>query len=60
MKKTKRIPAAYQPPDCQLRRVSKHAALVGLSPARVYQLFQEGKLDIVDIDGKQFVITPKQ
>lgn len=58
MKKTKRIPAEFQPEKCRLHCISKYAVRVGLSPARVYQLFQEGKLDIVDVDGKQFVQTP--
>ncbi len=59
MKKAKRAPAYYQPPECQLHCIANYAVYLGLTPARVYQLFQEGKIEIVDVDGKQFVQTPK-
>lgn len=54
---TKKIPESYQPPDCRLTRVSNYASQKGLVVTRIYQLFQEDKLEIVTVDGAQFVKT---
>lgn len=53
----KKKPAAYQPPDCVLQTVANYADANNLSPVRIYQMFQEEKIEIVTIDGKQFVQT---
>lgn len=59
MDKKKRLPAAYQPPDCNLQTVANYANKNNLSAVRIYQLYQEEKIEIITIDGKQYVKTPK-
>lgn len=60
MEKEKRQPASYQPPDCNLHCVSVYASDNHLTPARIYQLFQENKLEIVKVSGVQMVKTVKE
>lgn len=54
----KKKPEDYQPHDCRLVAVSAHASQTGLSVPRIYQLFQEDRLVIVTVSGKQFVKLP--
>lgn len=55
----KNKPLNYQPPDCRLTRVSNYATESGYTVPRIYQLFQEGKIELVSLDGVQFVKRPK-
>lgn len=54
---TKKKPKDYQPPDCRLTKISNYASQKRLAVPRIYQLFQEDKIEIVSVDGAQFVKT---
>lgn len=58
-KPVKRVPAEYQPNDRTLMAVRKYADTQGITSTRVYQKFQEGLINIVKIDGVQFVELKK-
>ena len=54
-KDIKRKPEKFMPHGVELLRVSSYASKLGITTARVYQLFKEDKLDLVTIDGAIFV-----
>jgi hypothetical protein len=39
----------------KLKKVSNYAKLKGFTPQRIYQLAEEGKLKLIEIDGVKFV-----
>jgi len=57
---TRRMPEEYQPQDRTLKAVRTYAVSQGITSTRVYQRFQEGQIEIVTIDGVQFVTLPKE
>lgn len=40
----------------KLQKVSNYAKKIGKSPQRVYQMEDEGKIKITEIDGVKFVV----
>lgn len=51
----KKQPKEWTPPGIKLTTVSNYAKEINLCVPRIYQQFQEGKIVIVKIDGRQYV-----
>lgn len=54
MENLKKVPTKFQTSH-NLLTIRNYAKSQGITPTRVYQKFQEGSINIVEIDGVQFV-----
>lgn len=57
--KPKKVPQIYEPQDCALLSIADYATQQEITPARVYQLFQEDKIEVVRVGKNQFVKSAK-